>query len=202
MNPYDITNSTSVDATAGPWSSGGIRRCFNFSNFDKEDKMAGIRVVACLPAGAEENLEALLRDFLTPFEMYSGFEWREIWDRWTIRGGSDATGFLIVPGFEDDPRLIHDFPRYDGKILPSLPGRCAGGPKGMLRVSDSWDEWNSDLLTLDGWWIERGNPVHGACVSPELCPHMRDGWRYERNPLGYLENLDSNVILVKLLCHG
>ncbi|TQK49849.1 hypothetical protein FBY35_0123 [Streptomyces sp. SLBN-118] len=163
--------------------------------------MAGIRVVVCLPAQAADNVEAAIADVLAPFERDSGIEWREIWDSWTIRGGSETTGFSVLPGFEGDPKLIHDSPRYDGKPMPSLLGKCAGGPRGMLDLS-TLHEWMPDLLTLDGWWIEDGDPVHGTCDGSEVCPHMQDGLRYAEDPVGYLEGLASDVILIRLRCHG
>ena len=120
--------------------------------------MAGIRVVVCLPPEAVEDLGGALAEVLAPFELMSGFGLRGIWDWWAIRGGSDGNGFSYLPGFEDDPRLIHDDPRYDGELLPSLPGSCAGGPRGLLdlsvfremsgrmasvraRAGDPWEAW-------------------------------------------------------------
>lgn len=164
--------------------------------------MARMRVAVCLPPGSAKELNSAIEEALAPFEMYSNIEWREIWDWWTIRGGSDGTGFSVLREFEGSPILIHDSPRYDGESLPSLPGKCAGGPRGMLTLSGERRSWQSDLLTLDGWWIENENPVHGTCDGQLACAHMRDGWRYAEDPVAYLESLDPEVILVKLLCHG
>lgn len=134
--------------------------------------------------------------------MYCGSEWREIWDEWKIRGGSDGTGFFPLEGFEGDHRLVHDSPRYDGEPLPSLPGMCAGGPKALLDLSGLSESWSSDLLTLDGWWIENGDPVHGACEGADGCSHLRNGRWYAEDPVGYLASLAPETVLVKLLCHG
>jgi hypothetical protein len=62
----------------------------------------------------------------------------------------------------------------------------------------------SELLTLDGWWIERNHtPVHGACESLDTCPH-RDGrsepWT-RADMAAYLEDLPADVIIVRLHCH-
>ncbi|WP_426513473.1 hypothetical protein ACPPVO_24420 [Dactylosporangium sp. McL0621] len=61
----------------------------------------------------------------------------------------------------------------------------------------------SELLTLDGWWIERDHlPVHGACESLDTCPHRTDRsepWtRAEK--AAYLEHLPDDVIIVRLHC--
>lgn len=76
-----------------------------------------------------------------------------MWDTWRIRGGGEGAGFYVRPGFEDDPRLIHDTPNYRGEVLPTNRGECAGGPKGLLDLARNTLTW-SDLLTLDGWWVE------------------------------------------------
>ncbi|WP_224280577.1 hypothetical protein [Streptomyces sp. LS1784] len=121
--------------------------------------MAGIRVVACLPAAARDDLVTALGQAVAPFEMYANPQWRSIWDWWAIRGGSDGSGFSARPGFHDSTQLIHDDPRSDGTPLPSLPGMCAGGPRGLLdltdfralskrmatvraRAGDPWDLWH------------------------------------------------------------
>src|ERR1700730_6268511 len=97
--------------------------------------MAGIRVTVCLQTAARADLGVALAEAMAPFEMWSGFEWREIWDSLTIRGGSDGGGLSVLCGHENDPRLVHDWPRDDGELLPSVPGMCAGGPRGLLDSS-------------------------------------------------------------------
>ncbi|WP_406210341.1 hypothetical protein OH807_40490 [Kitasatospora sp. NBC_01560] len=98
--------------------------------------MAGIRVVVCLPASARDDLAGALARAMAPFEMFSNPQWRFIWDSWLIRGGSDGSGFSVLSGFHDSPLLIHDAPRHDGTPLPSPPGMCAGGPRGMLDLTE------------------------------------------------------------------
>lgn len=115
--------------------------------------MAHIRVTVCLPPDVRGDLEAAIGEALAPFEMYGEFVDRGMWDRWTIRGGSDGSGFSAGPGFEDDPRLIHDAPLHTGEPQPSLPGMCAGGPRGLLDFDGpratavslahaTWDLWH------------------------------------------------------------
>ncbi len=62
----------------------------------------------------------------------------------------------------------------------------------------------SELLTLDGWWVELNDaPVHGACESLDTCPH-RDGmtrpWS-RADMAAYLEQLPGAAIVVSVHCH-
>ena len=167
--------------------------------------MAGIRVVVCLPSEAAADLAGAIGSALEPFRLMEVPEWRGIWDWWAVRGGSDGSGFVPLPGHEDDRRLIHDDPRYDGEALPTLPGWCAGGPRGLLDLSQfrEHSRWLPDVLTLDGWWIEDGlYPKHATCDAEASCPHMAVGREYQRDLYGYLESLPDETLLVKLKCHG
>jgi hypothetical protein len=116
--------------------------------------MGGLRVTVCLPADARDWLTAALDAALAPFEQQQGFApERDLWDHWRILGGSDASGFWISPGNEDDSRLVHD-QGWDGYPCPSLPGMCAGGPRELLDLrrphveaeesaGRAWDLWHS-----------------------------------------------------------
>jgi hypothetical protein len=176
--------------------------------------VAGISVVVCLPPEASKDLARALADAPEPFRLMCVPEWRGIWDWWAVRGGSDGSGFKTLPGHEDDPRLIHDGPRYDGEPLPSPFGWCAGGPRGLLDLSafrmnaPVWVMgehprfWQPDLLTLDRWWIEDGvHHRHGTC-DDESCTHMVAGRQYQRDVYDYLESLADDALIVKLKCHG
>ncbi|WP_335972948.1 MULTISPECIES: hypothetical protein [Streptomycetaceae] len=167
--------------------------------------VAGIRVVVCLPAAAAGDLRGAIGVALAPFRLGEVPRWRGIWDEWTVRGGSDGTGFTALPGHADDPRLIHDDDGYDGTPLPSPPGRCAGGPRGLLDLAAFRlrARWQPDLLTLDGWWIEDGrHPRHSSCAGEESCPHLATGERYVRDFYGHLEAQPADTLLVALKCHG
>jgi hypothetical protein len=170
--------------------------------------VAGIRVVVCLPPEAAADLRGAIAAALEPFRLMWVPQWRGVWDEWTIRGGSDGgegTGFAVLPGHADDPRLIHDDDRYDGERLPSLPGWCAGGPRGLLDLAEYRlrTRWHADLLTLDGWWIEDGRyPLHRSCDTEESCPHVAVGERYARDFHGHLEAQAADTLLVSLKCHG
>jgi hypothetical protein len=271
-------------------------------------------IVVCLAPDAAGDVVAAIDAAMAPFEAMQGFPAeRDQWESWSVVGGSDGTGFRIVPGAEDDPRLIHDQPHWDGGPRPGMPGMCAGGPRGILDLTSDgaeaaaaagqlWDLFHalrgelppalplahfmalpehqvpyvpvgraadgtyrlmpdpgwqaaqrqyhaqplvrrlraapcfaegvvaelpemlpwfdlprqeyvdrrfeaarrgSELLTLDGWWIELGYPpVHGACESRAACTHragMTEPWTREAMAT-YLERLPDDVVVVRLRC--
>lgn len=265
--------------------------------------MGGVRLTVCLPAEAREDLGAALTSVLEPFGMdTSGTFERAWWENWSIRGGSDACGFVIAPGHEGDPRLVHDEPLYDGTLLPSLPGRCAGGPRSLLDFDgpmavargwamDTWDLWErlaaehppyvpwsafeeriqpwsgvrtpewdrasqefetqpilkafrtqyvdeipthlgfrpprgmgnphrwgadrsdfvertcstvvslgTDLLTLDGWWIQPdGNAMHAACDDAWTCGH-RSAAAVPPNDHRFYVSAPDDILLIRVRC--
>jgi hypothetical protein len=271
--------------------------------------MAGVWVTVCLPAEAADDIEGALAEALAPFYLDTDDNPvdRGMWDERRILGGSNGMGFAIAPGYEDDPRLIHDEPRYDGAPRPSVPGVCAGGPRALLDFSqphlaseraaaaswdlrhslsavhppavslavfvDRWrndpkafpgDRWgdemlaayraqpligaylghpfsldlgylgfigphdpqehpvisydgtraayirdltslharDTDVLTLDGWWLEGGtNAVHATC-EPALCPHEPPKPSVWPGGEAYLADLPGNTILARLRCHA
>ncbi|MGW2823730.1 hypothetical protein ACWC24_22470 [Streptomyces sp. NPDC001443] len=116
--------------------------------------MAGVTVTVCLPPEAGDDIEGALAKALAPFDSDSGDNPvdRGMWDSRRIRGGSNGQGFAVAPGYEDDPRLIHDDPAPDGTPRPSAPGVCAGGPRALLDspLPDTWPGSETYLSTLPG----------------------------------------------------
>lgn len=271
--------------------------------------MAGVWVTVCLPAEAAGDIDGALAEALAPFYLDTDDNPvdRGMWDERRIHGGSNGMGFAVAPGYEDDPRLIHDDPRYDGAPRPSTPGVCAGGPRALLdfsqphlaserAVAASWDLWhslsavhppavplavfvdrwrndpdafpgdrygdemltayraqpligayldhpfslnfgslyflgpsdplehpvigydgtraayirdltsphtvNTDVLTLDGWWLEDGtHAVHASC-EPGLCPHDAPTPTVWPGSEAYVAGLPGDTILVRLHCHA
>ncbi|WP_439678264.1 hypothetical protein [Embleya sp. MST-111070] len=156
--------------------------------------MAGLRVTVCLPAKAGGgDLAAAIGAAMAPFEEdHTSDEARDIWDSWTVRGGSDGCGYFVAPGHADDPRLIHDTPRSDGEELPSLPGMSAGGPRETLDFTQprtraraalgaGWELWRR--IRADGRPVRplsrfetRYEPEHAVCPGPEA------HWDYAAQP--------------------
>ncbi|MFD3745798.1 hypothetical protein [Nocardia sp. NPDC058633] len=164
--------------------------------------MAHIWVVVCLPPEAIDGVESALTRALAPFEMYEQPPERGMWDTWRIRGGGERAGFYVRPGYEDDPRLIHDTPNYAGEVLPTNRGECAGGPKALLDLARQTLEW-FDVLTLDGWWVEdsgggwhRDDDEHTSDEVRPGCPIPPGGNK------NYLATLPEDTVLVRVYCHG
>ncbi|MFJ3788541.1 hypothetical protein [Kitasatospora sp. NPDC090091] len=161
--------------------------------------MAGFRVTVCLPAEAGDDLAPALAQAMAPFEQYGRSPWRGIWEWWTIRGGSDGTGFRVRPGFHDDTRLIHDDPAYDGQPLPSTAGMCAGGPRGLLdladhramsgrmaavraRAADPWDLWHR-LVAEHPPFLPLSVLAARHAADPQAYPLQRMFADFESQPL-------------------
>ncbi|MFE4460467.1 hypothetical protein ACFROC_24190 [Nocardia tengchongensis] len=164
--------------------------------------MAHIWVVVCLPPDAIDDVQTALTRALAPFEMYEQPAERGMWDTWRVRGGGEGAGFYVRPGYEDDPRLIHDTPNYAGHVLPTNRGECAGGPKALLDLARKTLAW-SDVLTLDGWWVEESGvwahedwDEHTSYEDEPDCPIPPGGNK------NYLAALPEDTMLVRVYCHG
>ncbi|WP_371618722.1 hypothetical protein [Streptomyces sp. NBC_00454] len=121
--------------------------------------MAGYRLTVCLPGEARDRLEEAVGEALAPFWLDRDGDISQdlrIWDSWRIQGGAEGAGYRIRPGQEEDPRIIHDHPRWNGSREDSRPGWCAGGPRGLLVVRGrsertaelagaAWDHWQELL---------------------------------------------------------
>ncbi|MFE4535269.1 hypothetical protein ACFRKB_09330 [Streptomyces scopuliridis] len=61
---------------------------------------------------------------------------------------------------------------------------------------------DTDVLTLDGWWLEGGtNAVHAFC-EPDLCRHDPPRPTVWPGSEAYLAGLPGDTILVRLHCHA
>ncbi|MEV0132998.1 hypothetical protein AB0H83_31610 [Dactylosporangium sp. NPDC050688] len=129
-----------------------------------------------------------------------------------------AGGYRLVPDpgregarrrYRDQPliRRLEAAPCYEAGVVHRLPEMLHWFTLSREQyVSARAEEVqrNAELLTVDGWWIERGYPpVHGACDSLATCPH-REGrtepWTWVEIA-AHLEGLEGDVILVQLRCH-
>lgn len=60
----------------------------------------------------------------------------------------------------------------------------------------------TDVLTLDGWWVERGLTVaHADCDNAGACRHLLHAPSVNLDINQYLNGLDADVYLANLLCH-
>lgn len=61
---------------------------------------------------------------------------------------------------------------------------------------------NTDVLTLDGWWLEGGiDAVHASC-DPGTCPHDPPKPAVWQGSEAYVADLPGDTILVRLHCHA
>jgi len=173
--------------------------------------MAHEVLTVCLGPDAHQDLDAAIGRALGPFDMEGDHEpYQGEWDQWWFpRGG----GFTVVPGSEDDPRLVGML-RTAGE--DPAPGEFAGGPRGLLdfrgmrsraeRLAATirpgehhlvpyaqWQvEWvvpTDHLLSLDGtWWHIR---------RTEMPPQVRSLDFANR----YLDDLPPETMVVRLHLH-
>ncbi|MFD0121755.1 hypothetical protein [Streptomyces virginiae] len=110
--------------------------------------MAGMWIVVCLPGEARTRLDEALAEAMAPFAIdFTRGEDMDIWDAWGICGnGTHRDGLQLLPGYEDDPRIVRD--RSD----EGVPGWCAGGPREAMAFAEiraeareiaraAWDLW-------------------------------------------------------------
>lgn len=108
------------------------------------------RITVCLPPVGPAGLKRAIGQAMAPYrydrEDHPDPDWVGEWDYWHV-SGADCL-FDVLPGFEDDPRLV----RHDDWVEPPgdlPPSRCHGGPRGILdldtpraaearRRSDDW----------------------------------------------------------------
>ena len=145
--------------------------------------MAGYSVTVCLPPQAAAALTDALANALAPFGELSDLDWEVgfLWDTWRVSGGHDGYGFWIAPGHEDDLRLIHDGPRRDGTIELSLPGRCAGGPRELLDLTER--PALGEALAIEAWELWQRLSQH----HPPALPRQLIMRRLEPNPHRYVD---------------
>ncbi|MFC9398060.1 hypothetical protein ACFTWS_33605 [Streptomyces sp. NPDC057027] len=61
---------------------------------------------------------------------------------------------------------------------------------------------NTDVLTEDGWWLEKDtNAVHASC-EPKSCPHDPPDLSEWQGSEAYLADRPGDTILVRLHCHA
>ncbi|WP_327279425.1 MULTISPECIES: hypothetical protein [unclassified Streptomyces] len=170
--------------------------------------MAKMRIVVCLPGGARNRLEEAIAEAMAPFELdHSRGEELDIWDGWSVHGGSDGGGFHLAAGYEDDPRIVHDV-SGDGTRAPSLPGTCPGGPREALAfagiraeaaafAAPAWDLWREPSRSHPP-----AQPRGAASTGPRTTPAEREAGRragaegraaFDAQPLvaAYREGVDA-----------
>jgi len=175
--------------------------------------MAHEMVTVCLPPDAHQDLQTAIELAMAPFDLNGDHEpYQGEWDQWWL--GRPGEEFDVLPGHEDDPRLVRAPLDAYGDIRPWALGQCDGGPRGLLdfkgmrtraaQLTASLDpdrasqtpyrqrqpEWaipTEHLLTLDGVWTYDTVP--------------RSGIGYLDFANEYLDDLPPNIAVVRLRIH-
>ncbi|MEU6200249.1 hypothetical protein [Streptomyces sp. NPDC047061] len=97
--------------------------------------MARERVTVCVPPCDPGDVVRAIGAAMAPFDYnrdvgVGGPDVETWWDYWQIDGG--GCEFLVVPGHEDDPRLVRGAKALSGEPRNVPPGLCDGGPRALL----------------------------------------------------------------------
>ncbi|MFD4600891.1 hypothetical protein ACFWPQ_23055 [Streptomyces sp. NPDC058464] len=97
--------------------------------------MAKERVTVCLPPCDPGDVVQAIGAAMAPFDYnrdpgVGGPDVETWWDYWQIDGRGRE--FLVVPGREDDPRLIRGAETLSGEPRDVSPSLCDGGPRVLL----------------------------------------------------------------------
>jgi hypothetical protein len=175
--------------------------------------MAHEMVTVCLPADDTRDLHSAIESAMAPFDVNGDHEpYQGEWDHWWL--GRPGEEIDVLPGHEDDPRLVRAPLDAYGDTRQWTLGQCDGGPRGLLdfegmrtraaRLAASLDpcrasltpyrqrqpEWaipTDHLLTLDGVWTDYPGP--GAGIS------------YLDFANDYLNDLPADIVVVRLRIH-
>ncbi|MEU1401466.1 hypothetical protein ABZ471_03720 [Streptomyces sp. NPDC005728] len=156
------------------------------------------RMTVCIqPPGGPAGPDALRRaigEAMAPYcydrEDIPHPGWVGEWDYWFISGAN--CGFVILPGHEDDPRLV----RYDEwkESSEELPwDRCHGGPRALLdldadrvtaaqEAAGRWDDW-SRFAAGHPPALPAGHYLDRAYLDPVGYPEQRARAEYAAQPL-------------------
>ncbi|MGC9376185.1 hypothetical protein [Streptomyces sp. MH13] len=176
--------------------------------------MAHEMITVCLPPDAHRSLRAAIDEAMAPFDLNGDHEpYRGEWDRWWL--GRPGEEFDVLPGHQADPRLVRAPRDAYGEPRDGTPGRCDGGPRGLLdfpgmrtraaRLAARLDpyqagrtpyrqrqpEWaipTDHLLTLDGAWIHVTTTPQPGTVCLDFANI-------------YLDDLPPDIMIVRLRIH-
>ncbi|MFJ3231224.1 hypothetical protein [Streptomyces sp. NPDC086787] len=183
--------------------------------------MAKDTVTLCLPPVPRDRVPQAIDAAMTAH----ADEW---WDGWWPSSRDSGWEFLVVSGAGHDPRLVRTLhhPNGDPRELP--PGRCDGGPRGLLdfdtpraevaaRARAAWHEWRRLARTLppaapvevfadhpDRWHAHREQPLIGALddllMSEGLCfMHAEPADHFGDDPDAYARAEAARVIPSNIL---
>lgn len=173
--------------------------------------MANEMLTVCLPPDAGSDLRAALAVALAPYDMNGTYEpYQGEWDQWRI--GRPSSEFMVVPGYEGDPRLIRDTAKFRGKVREWVPGLCDGGPRGLLDFAAMRARAAVDAES--SWEYVRHLPQHRelaahsrlcaeSAVTTEHLLGPEGDWAYDYtlDMNSYLDGLPPDTLVVRLRIH-
>jgi hypothetical protein len=163
------------------------------------------RVTVCVPPCAPEDVHRAIGAAMVPYDYNreptpGEPEVETWWDYWRIDGR--GCEFPVVPGREDDPRLLRGTETLSGEPRDVPPSLCDGGPRGLLdlespraraaaRVRLAFEAWRDFASAYPpGWPWSHFRARHLA--DPEGYPQPQALEDYRTQPViaAYLDRPD------------
>ncbi|WP_217555758.1 hypothetical protein [Streptomyces sp. GbtcB6] len=117
--------------------------------------MAKERVTVCVPPCDPGDVVRAISAAMAPYDYNRDVgvgdpDVETWWDYWRIDGGGFE--FLVVPGYEDDPRLIRGAETLSGEPRNVPPSLCDGGPRALLDLETPRARAAAEALrTFEAW---------------------------------------------------
>lgn len=141
-------------------------------------------VTVCLPPVAPGEVRAALVAVMAPFDINGGEDGNPDgeWDWWVIDPAGEE-GFVVRPGYEGDPRLLHGAP-WPGEDSPGRgAGWCDGGPRGLLDFAATRAAVAARAEAR--WRAEQEQFARLAATCPRAEPRVVFWARHRADPYSY-----------------
>ncbi|MFJ7494824.1 hypothetical protein ACIQZB_27170 [Streptomyces sp. NPDC097727] len=176
--------------------------------------MANEMVTVCLLPDTHQDLCAAIESTMAPFDLNGDHQpYQGEWDQWWL--GRPGEEFDVLPGHENDRRLVRAPVDAHGNPRHWTPGECDGGPRGLLdftvmrtraaQLAATLDRYHASrvpyrqrqpewaiptehLLTLDGAWTYVNATRTGSSSTLDFAN-------------GYLDGLAPDIMIVRLRIH-
>lgn len=171
--------------------------------------MTSFTVTVCLLSSAVDgDPMAAITAAMLPYDFNidpQSFNENGEWDRWCPMSYDN---FVVLPEYDDDPRLLRHPVWPNGEPRPREFFRCDGAPRGLLDVErmetipadmvpDPWPFPTEALLTLDGRWADDRKPGPLGARHPGESEYDA----YWRLADAYLRALPADAYVAQLRCH-
>ncbi|MET8226033.1 hypothetical protein [Streptomyces sp. NPDC005301] len=145
--------------------------------------MAREELTVCLPSLPPGAARQAIAEALAPFD-YDGPSEDATpghWDSWCM--GAAGSEFWLKPEFADDPRVILEYEPTRARsthIIP--PGRCSGGPVGVLDIDGQRSRADSKADALWREWQEFSSNFPSARSLSDLIDEEPEATRRRPGP--------------------